>query len=228
MFSLVRTIEEFGLRQQERRLARQIRRERLEALPRIFGPSLAELRTVFGDTPHDLRVAISPDCYPAREYLGELGLNAILQTQNIEVNQFPLYLKTIEDHRSQVAPRHFEQDGLHTFLSCDDECRGRNMRLLSNDVELLDMLATPRFHPPPPWIAWYELGPYRPALQGNAEHWFCHVWDPYWESLSLDTQDEFLETWRPRTQAYISNEDWEKGWVYLVRTRDSRYRAIRL
>ncbi|CAG2137999.1 hypothetical protein [Cupriavidus numazuensis] len=225
MLSLVRMIEEFGLRMQERRLARLIRRQRLHALPQVFGESLAALQAVFADTPVDLRGANSPNGYPAKEHLGELGLNAILLTQNIEINQFPQYLKMLGGGRDQVANHHYESDGLHTFIAYDDECGGRNVRLLSNDVELLAKVSTSTFHPPPPWIAWYELGPYRPALQGNAEHWFCHVWDPFWESLSLEAQDKFIEASRLRTQAHISNEDWEEGWVYLVRMRDPRYRA---
>lgn len=224
MFSVFRAIEAFGLRRQEKRLAQQLQKRRLEALPHVFGVSSSLLQEVFaGGTFNALRAASSPKGYLSNEHLGDLGLNAILQTQNVEINQFPQYVKAIESNREEVAPRHYEREGLHTFFAYDDEFGGRNMRLLTNDVELLKELAASRFHPPPPWIVWFDLGPYRAPSQGNPEHWFCHIWDPYWESLSLEEQDKFFEEWRPRTRTYISDEDWEEGWVPRVRMRDPRF-----
>lgn len=226
MFSVFRAIEELGHRRQEKRLAQQAKKRRLEALPHVFGVSSSSLQEVFGTgASKDLRAESSPNRYPSNEHLGDLDLNAILQCQNVEINQFPLYVKVIESGRDEVAPRHYERDGLHTYFSYDDEFGGRNMRLLTNDVALLKEIAASTFHPPPPWVAWHELGPYRPPTQGDPEYWFCHIWDPFWESLRLEEQDKFFQEWRSTTRAYISDEDWEEGWIYLVRMRDPRFRA---
>ena len=225
MFSVFRAIEEFGLRRQERRLEKRAEKKRREALPHVFGASLSVLEELFSPSSDSLRTEDRPGAYPRVEYLGNIGFNAVLLTQNIEINQFPLYLKVIEESRKEVTFHHYQKDDLHTFVFHDDEFGGRNMRLLTNDVELVKNLTRLGFHPPPPWIVLYELGPYRPASQGNPEYWACYVWDPFWQSLSLEEQDKLIEEWRPRTRAYISDEDWEEGWVYGMRIRDPRFRA---
>lgn len=225
MISVLRAIEQYGLRRQEQRLARQIKKKRLEALPHVFDASLPMLQGLFAPIRVQLQDKHSPNAYPSMEYLGELDIHAILQTQNIEIDQFPSYLKIVEESRQEVSFHHYAKNGLHTLLSCEDEFSGRTIRLLTNDIELLKTLAAPVFHPPPPWIAWYDLGPYSGALQGNAEHWFRYIWDPFWESLSLEEQDKVLQVWRAKTRAYISDEDWDAGWVYGIRVRDPRFRA---
>lgn len=79
------------------------------------------------------------------------------------------------------------------------------------------------FNPPPPWLAWYELGSSICNLQGDAQYWYENVWDRYWESLSLAEQDAFIEARRTSANAYLTDEEWGE-WLEAVRTRDARYR----
>lgn len=102
------------------------------------------------------------------------------------------------------------------------------MRLLTNDVTLVRQLIKADFNPPCPWVAFYELGPFVGSLQGNAEFWYHHIWDKFWESLSPTEQTAFLEKKRGETLPYMSDQEWE-DWVSELRFRDPKTRnSVRL
>ena len=138
---------------------------------------------------------------------------------------FPRYLNIIREDRKEVAWRHYERDGLHTLVTNDEQLSGKNVRLLTNDVDLLRKLASSGFYPPCPWIAFYELGSLAHATQGDAEYWYHNIWDPFWESLSLDEQSVFLDKKRAETLDYLTDEEWA-DWVEGIRWRDPRYRQL--
>ncbi|RQS03060.1 hypothetical protein DIE07_32930 [Burkholderia sp. Bp9002] len=138
-------------------------------------------------------------------------------------------LTLVRQGREEVAYFHFmrEVDGqsLSTIISPAWRFSERDVRLLSNDVELIAKLSEQRFHPTPPWITLYEFGPILHISQGDPHYWLSYVWDSFWESLSLDEQTSFLEEGRKETGAYISAEDWEL-WVESIRIRDARFRKL--
>ncbi|UVE54124.1 hypothetical protein [Burkholderia sp. EMB26] len=95
--------------------------------------------------------------------------------------------------------------------------------MLTSDAELVRSVSASRFNPPPPWLAWYALGPLIFNLQGDAQYWYENVWDRYWESLGLAEQDVFIQRWRASTNFYLSEKEWAE-WLEAIRTRDARYR----
>jgi hypothetical protein len=221
VFSLKRKLDELGRARQERRFAEQAGRRRIEAVQHVFGISLERLQDVFSAPVEDERLP----AYPLVIYLGDQGVKAFLHTQTIEMDQYPRYLHIIREGREEVTFHHYERDGLHTFVAQHEEMSGKNIRLLTNDAELLRKLARSGFNPPCPWVAFYELGPFVSATQGNAEYWFNNIWQPFWESLSLDEQSAFLEKKRPESSSYMSEQEWS-DWVDGIRLRDARYRDL--
>ncbi|PRD87839.1 hypothetical protein C6P88_28095, partial [Burkholderia contaminans] len=144
--------------------------------------------------------------------------------RSVEVEQFPVYANLVDTGRERVGPCQFERDGsLHTFFSSVDRYSGKQVSLLTNDAELVRSVSASRFNPPPPWLAWYELGPLICNLQGEAQYWYENVWDRYWESLGLAEQDVFIQRQRSSTDFYLSGKEWAE-WLEAVRTRDARYR----
>ena len=220
MSFLKRKVEELQTRRAER--------EALKSLEETFGKPLSELRGIFGAGSLDLRGRQLP-VYPQPIHQGDAGINAFGLVHHIEPNQFPGLLNFVRQDRQEVAYFHFtrEVDGqsLSTILSPTWRFSERDVRLLSNDLELIATLSEQGFHPPPPWMTLYEFGPVLHIGQGDQHYWLNYVWDPFWESLSLDEQTRFLDKARKETVAYISAEDWEL-WVESIRMRDARFRDL--
>ncbi|WP_321873219.1 hypothetical protein [Burkholderia ubonensis] len=217
MFSLSRAIEDFSIKRQEKRLSQKIEKDRLNALPHAFGVPLEKLRELFATPLDEIQLG-----YPKVEHLKGLGLEAFLVFFNVDVNAFPACFNLIKQGRGEISYNHFMVDGRHTFFNISEEFCGRNVRLLTNDIDLIKSISKGRFGPPPSWIVWYELGPYCSYTQGNPEHWDSYVWSPYWESLSAEEKDAFIADWREKTKSYISDEEWV-DWVYSVRKRDKEH-----
>ncbi|KWF28727.1 hypothetical protein WT56_00125 [Burkholderia pseudomultivorans] len=205
------------------RASRDLSKHLQQAIEQIFETDLAYVREVFAETPAAIRSESFPD-YPGAVWTGDLGVSAFYVTQDVEVEQFPIYVKLVVKGRERTGPRQVVRDGsLHTFFSAADRYSGKQVSLLTNDVELVRSVSASGFNPPPPWLAWYELGPLIFNLQGDAQYWFENVWDRYWENLSLIEQDAFIDRCQPSTAAYLSGEEWEE-WYDSIRMRDSRYR----
>lgn len=221
MFSFKRKIEELQVRRAER--------ENAKALEKAFGESLRELQSIFASGPGDLQKRQLPD-YPRVTYLGrDYRVHASAQVHHIESHQFPAFLNLVREGRRETSHLHFVREhgelSLHTILGRVPKLSGLDVRLLSNDVALIDALAQKRFNPPAPWIALYEFGPVLHVNQGDENYWLNYVWDPFWRSLTLDEQTAFVAVAREETAAYISDADWAI-WVESVRMRDARYRVL--
>ncbi|WP_157648979.1 hypothetical protein [Burkholderia ubonensis] len=223
MSSLKRLFDQFVRERESKRISRALFEEHKTAASRLFDTNLDVLRKTFASTPIALQSASLPN-YPGAVWMGHIGVNAFGVTQDIEVEQFPVYFNLVVACRERVGPRQFVRGGsIHTFFSSADHYSGKKVSLLTNDVELICSVSASEFNPPPPWLAWYELGSLIYTLQGDAQYWYENVWDRYWESLSLTEQDAFIEERRSSTNAYLSEEEWEE-WLEAVRTRDARYR----
>ncbi|KVG26709.1 hypothetical protein BGV70_22890 [Burkholderia ubonensis] len=197
--------------------------EHKTAASRLFDTNLDVLRKTFASTPMALQSASLPN-YPGAVWMGHIGVNAFGVTQDIEIEQFPVYFNLVVAGRERVGPRQFMRDGsIHAFFSNTNHYSGKQVSLLTNDVELVHSVSASEFNPPPPWLAWYELGSSICNLQGDAQYWYENVWDRYWESLSLAEQDAFIEARRTSANAYLTDEEWGE-WLEAVRTRDARYR----
>ncbi|MEC4775145.1 hypothetical protein [Burkholderia cenocepacia] len=225
MSILKRVFGNFVDARQLRRASRDLFKRRQQAIEQLFEADLEYVRAVFAETPAALRLESFPH-YPGAVWTGDLGVNAFYVTQDIEVEQFPIYAKLVRTGRARSGPCQFVRDGaLHTFFASVDRYSGKQVSLWTNDVELVRSVSASRFNPPPPWLAWYELGPMTCDLQGDAQYWYENVWDRYWESLSLVEQDAFIGVRLPSAYAYLSEEEWAE-WVDAVRTRDALYREM--
>ncbi|RQU85410.1 hypothetical protein [Burkholderia cenocepacia] len=208
---------------QSRRASRELFEQQRMAIEELFEADLRYLRETFVGTPETLQSESFPD-YPGAVWIGGFGVKAFCVTQDVEVEQFPAYVNLVVTGRERVGPRQFVRDGsIHAFFSGVDRCSGKQANLLTNDVELVRSVLAAGFNPPPPWLAWYELGSLIYNLQGDAQYWYEKVWDRYWESLSLIEQDTFVDRRRSSTSAYMSDEEWAE-WIDAIRTRDARYR----
>ncbi|KVN60031.1 hypothetical protein WT14_17755 [Burkholderia stagnalis] len=214
--------EQFVRKRQNKRIERTLLEEHKEAAVRLFETNLDVLRKAFTCTPATLQSMPLPS-YPGAMWMGHIGINAFSVTQDIEVEQFPVYFNLVAAGRERVGQHQFVSDGsIHTFFCSADRCSGKKVNLLTNDVELVRAVSAAGFNPPPPWLAWYELGSLMCSLQGDAQHWYENVWDRYWENLSLAEQDAFIEERRSSANAYLTEEEWVE-WLEAVRMRDARY-----
>lgn len=218
----------FFKRKVEELQTKRAEREILKSLEDAFGKPLGELQTIFGSGSLDLKKQQLPT-YPKPIYQGDAGINAFGLVHHVQPGQFPVLLDLVRQGREEVAYFHFmrevDEQLLSTILSPTWRFSERDVRLLSNDVELIAKLSEQGFHPPPPWITLYEFGPVLHISEGDPHYWLNYVWDAFWESLSLDEQTSFLEEGRKETSDYISAEDWEL-WVESIRMRDARFRKL--
>ncbi|WP_423380806.1 hypothetical protein [Burkholderia sp. LMG 32019] len=202
-------------------MERRFFKEQAEALEGGVGKSMTELRQLFHV---DVIAPAEAICFGSKnKSLEKNGLNAVIHTEEISFEQFPLMVNILKNGRVETSFRLFERSshGVRrvTMLATEDRFAGKTVRLLTNDVELLRAVAAARFGPPPPWIVWYELGPFQPYTQGDSEYWKNYIWDPYWGSLGVEEKDKFISDWREKTKPYILDEEWV-DWVYSVRGRD--------
>ncbi|HDV6330103.1 hypothetical protein KDW63_18915 [Burkholderia cenocepacia] len=226
MSILKKVFGDFVDARQLRRASRDLFKQRQQAIELLFEADLAFVRDAFAETPAALRSESFPD-YPGAVWTGDLGVNAFYVMQDVEVEQFPVYVNLVTTGRERLGPCRFVRDGsLQTFFSSVDRYSGKQVSLLTNDAELVRSVSASRFNPPPPWLAWYELGPLICNLQGDAQYWYENVWDKYWESLSLAEQDEFIQKRQSSASVAMSDEEWA-DWLEAVRTRDARYRERR-
>ncbi|OXI46700.1 hypothetical protein CFB84_18165 [Burkholderia aenigmatica] len=210
---------------QSRRASRELFEQQQVAIEQLLEADLTYLRETFAGTSTALRSESFPD-YPGAVWMGDLGVNAFCVQQDVKVEQFPVFVNLVAAGRERVGPRQFARDATpHTFFSSVDRFSGKQVSLLTNDVELVRSVSASGFNPPPPWLAWYELGPLIYNLQGDAQYWYENVWDRYWESLSLAEQDAFIERRRSSINAYLSGEQWAKR-LDAIRARDARYRQV--
>lgn len=208
---------------QSRRASRELFAQQRMAIEELFEADLTYLRETFAGTPETLQSESFPD-YPGAVWIGGLGVKAFCVTQDVEVEQFPAYVNLVVAGRERVGPREFVRDGsIHAFFAGVDRYSGKQVNLLTNDAELVRSVSVAGFNPPPPWLAWYELGSLIYNLQGDAQYWYENVWDRYWERLSLAEQDAFIDGRRSSTNDHLSGEEWNE-WLDAIRTRDARHR----
>ncbi|KVO29138.1 hypothetical protein WM28_11115 [Burkholderia ubonensis] len=215
--------DQFVRVRESKRISRALLEEHEAEAVRLFDTNLEALRKTFASTPTTLQLASLPN-YPGGVWMGHIGVNAFGVTRDIEVEQFPVYFNLVVAGKERVGPYQFVRGGsINTFFSSTDHYYGKKVSLLTNDVELVRSVSASGFNPPPPWLAWYELGSLICNLQSDAQYWYENVWDRYWESLSLAEQDAFIEERRTSANAYLAEEEWAE-WLEAVRTRDARYR----
>jgi hypothetical protein len=225
VFSLQRVIDDIGRKRQERRFASQSKGKLIDAIQHVYSINIDKLTGIFSHVSLDTVPADLPAYIEVRS-LRDSGLNAFLVTRAIEVAQLPRFIMAVRNGREEVAWQHYRQGDLHTLIKHDQELSGINVRLLTNDVALIQEMASASFNPPCPWVSFYELGPFVGSMQGNAEHWYHYIWDRYWEALTLAEQAQFLEEKRKETIAYMPESEW-KDWVDGLRFRDPRTRDSR-
>jgi hypothetical protein len=208
--------------------ARRIERDDIRSLEETFGHTLEQLQALFAKGPVDLANAALP-AYPAAVFNGGMGLNAFGAVLDIESSQFPRFLNLVrtsgEENGWLCVRRETAAYVTCTLLRTESRFRGVSVKMLTNDHELLVAIVQDRFNPAPPWIAMYEHGPFLHLPQGEPEYWLEYLWSPYWRSLSLDEQKEFVKSARKDTQAYISDDDW-RDWLIDLRMRDPRTRDL--
>ncbi|KVU88403.1 hypothetical protein WK74_09135 [Burkholderia ubonensis] len=203
--------DQFVRERQSKRISRVLFEEHKAAAARLFDTNLDVLRKTIESTLMTLQSASFPN-YPGGVWMGHIGVNAFGVTQDIEVEQFPVYFNLVVVGRERVGPNQFVRGGsINTFFSSTDHCSGKKVSLPTNDVEFVRSVSTSGFNPPPPWLAWSELGSLIYNLQSDAQYWYENVWDRYWESLSLAEQNAFIEERRTSANAYLTEEEWGNG-----------------
>ncbi|HDR9203859.1 TPA: hypothetical protein QDB48_005242 [Burkholderia vietnamiensis] len=191
-------------------------------LHKLFKRTPDELHAAFGDSSLLSRVGPFPE-YPRVTYLGEAGLHAFVLAQHMEFPAFPRFLSIVSNGREDADFLNFKKGAHTSFVSSDREFTGRNVYLLTNDVDLIDRLAEHQFSPTPPWIAYPELGPSIAYNQGEQEYWLLTVWLPFWNGMSPEGRDLYIENRSSEALSYMSKQEWD-DWVYTTRKNDPEYR----
>jgi len=209
-------------------MERRYYKEQAEAIERVFGKSVEALRKLFPMAEPRLRDIGSSDSQD--KFLDKLDVNALVHTEEVSPEQFPLMMSLLNKGREEVSLGQFERSTggqlKRSLLATEDRFSGKTVRLLTNDIELLNSIVEAKFSPPPPWVVWLELGPASAvARQGDAEYWYDFVWDKFWNKLSLAEQEQYVVQWREKTKPNISEADWN-DWVLMVRMRDPKYREV--
>ncbi|ASL46688.1 hypothetical protein bAD24_III04820 [Burkholderia sp. AD24] len=202
-------MRERAAKRQELRLAGEVNRSNIATLERAYATTLTELRQVFEGLPDNLYNARLPS-YPGARHLGELGINAVLQSQLIETTLLPDFIRILQEDHQQIGDRHYSRtssrvgSGGDIYVSAEPQFSGQLIKVLTNEVDVLHKLAAANFNPPLPWTLFPELGLPIRVSQGDAQYWYENIWDPYWHSLSTTEQDKFMRDKQP-------SPEWEEA-----------------
>lgn len=206
----------------------QFYKDQAKTVERYFSEDIKNLKEWFDFGKVNLEDASYPDRQDVN--LSKIGVNALVHTEEVMIEQFPLLVTLIKKGREEVAFCHYIRHAgditYRTIFATEDRFGGRATRILTNDLELLKAIADSRFRPPPPWLVWFQLGPNCSIeRQGDTEFWFSYIWDRFWTRLGLEDQAKYVADWREQTRSYISDKDWD-DWVFLMRMRDPKYREL--
>ena len=116
MSSLKWMFEQYVRERQNKRIERALLEEHKKAAVRLFETNLDALRKAFACSPVSLQSTPLPS-YPGAMWMGHIGINAFSVTQDIEVEQFPVYFNLVAAGRERVGQHQFVRDGsIHTFF----------------------------------------------------------------------------------------------------------------
>lgn len=66
----------------------------------------------------------------------------------------------------------------------------------------------------PPWVKYPSYPPGDTFWRQSGEPWFVYVWQPYWDSLNSQAQDDYLVKWKaPESWRLHFSSDFQK-WLY--------------
>lgn len=204
----------------------QLERQDRAKFEEIFNRSIEDMCILFGMAPSGVLSAHIPS-YPKPNYLKDsLGIDAFGMSFDVEVEQYPIFWNRLKQGREEVKPWHFQREvagaKLHTLINPRSVRCGRDIRLVTNDLDVIHLAASKDFMPPPPWLVWYEAGPSLGMFnQAEPEYWYMTTWQPFWSSLTVEEQTAYLREKRKLTRPYMSEDDWQ-SWVTLVRLADER------
>lgn len=120
MSLLNRMFDQFVCERRNQRITRAMLKERQAAAVRLFDTNLDALRKTFAGTPTALQSTPLPN-YPGAVWMGHIGINAFGVTQDIEVEQFPVYCNLVAAGNERLGRHQFGCDGAtHTFFSSID------------------------------------------------------------------------------------------------------------
>ncbi|WP_454763977.1 hypothetical protein [Cupriavidus campinensis] len=101
-------LEELGIKRAEARATREFADLRVRALERDFSMRLGELQGIFAassrEPPPPQSAGLVPE-YPGAQWLGELGIAAFVQSQEIEADALPEYLDLVRADKGGAACR---------------------------------------------------------------------------------------------------------------------------
>jgi len=49
--------------------------------------------------------------------------------------------------------------------------------------------------PPAPWVKYPGFPPFDGFWRQTGEYWLAYVWEPYWNALSLEEKEAYLQRW---------------------------------
>jgi hypothetical protein len=193
-------------RREEARSNEWIKQVRVDSTERLFSENIDVLRVTFNyilDAPTD-RFPVSAS-HPL--HLGEIGLNAFVQSYYIELVSADDLMEIVQTGREAIDTRHFvslrnSRVVAHTYVASEHVFGGVRVHVLSNEVSLFASLNAAKFSPPPPWVAFPNFEPPSVLLQGEQQFWFEGVWDAFFQPL---TQEE--------RAAYLAAHDAPAEWV---------------
>ncbi|WP_300652613.1 hypothetical protein [Pseudomonas sp.] len=161
----------------------------------------------------ELSIPVQPGTYPSVISLEAHGCGAYLLNAHVTAEAISLLEQRIAE-LGLLDP--MQNDNFQTYrqgpeaVSLQTEALGEGFSLLlvSNSTRLLQLL--PDLAPPPPWRAFPEvdasgLG----SLQGSLEYWWQRYWWPYWQSLTQEQRNGWLQ-----------NPAHPEGWRDYVRLQD--------
>ncbi|MGK8204364.1 hypothetical protein ACRS8P_17130 [Burkholderia cenocepacia] len=99
-----RMFDDLGDARRLRRAPRDLSKHRQHAIEQIFDTGLAYVCELFAETPVALRSESFPD-YPGAVWTGDVGVSAFFMTQDVEVEQFPIYVNLLTKGRERAGPR---------------------------------------------------------------------------------------------------------------------------
>lgn len=164
---------------------------------KIYNCYYNEIREIFSKDKFSLYAG---SAYPEKFDMSEAKIYAYLVKILVTEDSYKNFIAILKRHFStnfdNIKNKPIVQEGI--AFAIIHEFKGLTINLITNNIQLLNDIDSAKLDTRPPWIVFPELDPrYLGSLQGDMDYWFCYIWDPFWNNLSLEERKSYFSKTKP-------------------------------
>ncbi|MFC5475547.1 hypothetical protein [Paraherbaspirillum soli] len=186
-----------------------------EPKEQVLGYSPSELQHLFQNTSATVNPGFQKN-YPKKSSLESAGIHAFYASQLIDKEEMEIFLKRVDSYFQSETKRVFSDTVVtqSKAITTDErlcyllvkEFGGVVIKLVTDSVRFLNLLAECNFSMPPPWLAFSDYKPqwWGGSMQGAQAYYDDCFFSSFFASLSIEDRKKYFAK-------HNASQDWEKA-----------------